>query len=241
MINRVTITGADNSIEPDDLLRLSAKYKFVEWGILLSRSRTGTERFPSVEWLNYLAESNSMFQMNLSAHVCGGWVRELVNGQNPCGTGLPTNFLRECARMQLNFHAEKRDFSDDFIQLVKIMQPDVILQMDGVNDAILTKFIEHNQNSFQQVNALFDLSHGEGVLPDSWPKPIPHVCCGYAGGLGPDNLDEQMDKISNITGHIPVWVDMETKVRSNNDRQFDLEKVERCLEIASKYIRSEYE
>lgn len=33
-----------------------------------------------------------------------------------------------------------------------------------------------------------------------------------------------------------IWIDMETRVRSNNDATFDLTKVRRCLEIAAPFV-----
>jgi len=61
---------------------------------------------------------------------------------------------------------------------------------------------------------------------------------GYAGGLGPENLAEQLPLIGQAAGDCRIWVDMESRVRSDNDRQFDLAKVRKCLEIAKPFIRS---
>ena len=54
-IKYVTLTGADESVEPMDLALLSDKYTFVEWGILFSQTRQGIEpRYPSYEWIEKL-------------------------------------------------------------------------------------------------------------------------------------------------------------------------------------------
>jgi hypothetical protein len=39
ILDRVTITGADDDVDIGDLVDLSARYPFVEWGILSSSSR----------------------------------------------------------------------------------------------------------------------------------------------------------------------------------------------------------
>lgn len=39
MIKLITMTGADDSIRPQDLLPISEKFPRVEWGILLSNSK----------------------------------------------------------------------------------------------------------------------------------------------------------------------------------------------------------
>lgn len=53
MLRRVTLTGADDTVSPHELAALSARYPFVEWGILVSRCppEHGRHRFPSLPWL----------------------------------------------------------------------------------------------------------------------------------------------------------------------------------------------
>ena len=66
--------------------------------------------------------------------------------------------------------------------------------------------------------------------------PILH---GYAGGLGPDNIESELQRIAAAAGDAPFWIDMETRVRSDNDEQFDLNKVRRCLEITAPLVSTE--
>lgn len=56
--------------------------------------------------------------------------------------------------------------------------------------------------------SLFDTSSGFGILPEKWPELLPELYCGYAGGLGPDNLQEQLEKIESVIGDNEIWVDM---------------------------------
>ena len=55
-LDRVTITGADDSVDPLQLRALSLEFPFVEWGILVSHSNTictsyPKPRFPSPKWI----------------------------------------------------------------------------------------------------------------------------------------------------------------------------------------------
>jgi len=51
-LDRVTITGADNSVENmHEIFDLSQQFPFVEWGILVSHSSVGKPRFPSLMWI----------------------------------------------------------------------------------------------------------------------------------------------------------------------------------------------
>lgn len=237
MLKTVTITGADDSVKPADLLELSEKFPFVEWGILVSASQQGTPRFPSMKWVEVLKETTPL---NLSLHICGRFVRDFFQFGS-------TGFLAHVGyswdrfkRVQLNTHGDAHIFGTDSLRLmaafIKANQnKQFIFQMDNVNDGIVD-FLRHAEFTLNNIAGLFDLSHGAGILPSAWPKLRADLNCGYAGGLSPENLEQQIQKIEQVVGAKEIWIDMETHVRSNHDAQFDLAKVERCLEIASMYI-----
>jgi len=237
-LDRVTITGADNSISPIQLLMLSRKYPFVEWGILASASSVGQSRFPTWDWIAELQCISADERMQLSLHVCGRWVRQWLLGSIEL---IPIQ-LAGFDRIQLNFHAERTPCNPDAFGAALREFPDreFIFQIDGStgNKHLEAAYGEEVDNAV----ALFDISGGAGILPSDWPKPIymrddeTFAYHGYAGGLGPDNLAEQLPLIAQAAGDCRIWIDMETRVRSSDDRQFDLAKVERCLEIAAPFI-----
>lgn len=243
-LDRVTITGADDSIEPEQLRQLSEEFPFVEWGILVSKNSMGRRRFPTADWLHrFRTMTRAGGHIDASMHLCGRLVRGLLVGD--AITGEFWEWLDAFQRVQLNFHAEGiqwrtnklreaiEDCSDEG-------QREFIFQIDGNRgEEVLRDMIKDDSFEVSCV-PLFDLSHGAGVLASEWPKPIlaPHVYHGYAGGLGPDNLAEQIPLIGKAAGDTPIWIDMETRVRSDNDRQFDLAKVRQCLEIAKPFIAS---
>jgi len=107
----------------------------------------------------------------------------------------------------------------------------IIFQLDGVNDNLYKSSKTYHIDSYP----LYDLSGGAGMLPDKWIKPIGDYC-GYAGGLSPDNLKDNLNKLSNIVGDVPIWIDAETHLRSHNDKVFDIDKVIRFLEIAKPFV-----
>lgn len=85
MLTRVTITGADDGVDPKQLADLSAEFPFVEWAILLSRTRSGTARYPSAAWLvdRLCADEPMVRGMRLAAHLCGALSRETQDGELP--------------------------------------------------------------------------------------------------------------------------------------------------------------
>lgn len=237
-LDRVTITGADNTTDPLALARLSERYPFVEWGILFSAKcwSLGAPRFPSREWVERLIEIQ--FEVNLSAHLCGSWVRDLCLGRETFRHDVGERVAGSFDRVQLNFHAIEHSVKVfPFCKALKgwhAAGPDeYIFQLDGVNAAILETAVKWGIDA----SPLFDLSGGTGVLPQEWPV---HTgagrYCGYAGGLSPENLKAQMALIEVAAGEGRIWIDVETHVRSDQDRRFDLEKVERFLEVAAPYV-----
>lgn len=237
----VTLTGADETVgDPGELVQISREFPFVEWGILVG-SQTGT-RFPPWYWMRDLlnAVEESGVPVNLSLHICGKWLVELAISQPRLLAEFPEAVKFQ--RCQLNFHGERwgnvgGHVCESFKQIRRAgWKPQIIFQFDGKNaDLLYGSLPDHD------VAALFDVSHGAGVLPDHWPQAGVDWLFGFAGGLGPDNVVEQLPKITeraNPAGWF--WIDMETKLFTTADEMpvgwdgppifFDLNKCRAVLE-----------
>lgn len=234
LINRVTVTGADESVDPKDLLKLAKEFPFVEFGILMSRkSAAGRPRMPSFSWLDEFVKVFNG-EVSVSGHICGSWVQEIYHGNWPSSEIHP-GFSRIANRWQLNTHGETHPytlipFMDAIVEINKKNQQ-VIFQYDKANNLPLNKAI----NLGLKVSALYDLSHGTGVLPDKWEVPAVGTYCGFAGGLSPDNVVEQIKKMHDVTTSL-FWIDAETMLRSEDDKQFDLSKVREFLKLAEPFV-----
>ena len=75
---------------------------------------------------------------------------------------------------------------------------------------------------------------------DSLPRPPsnPAIPCGYAGGIGPSNTTAVLTAITHATNGTPVWIDMESSLRSkitdnvHIDRDvFSVDKCFDCIQI----------
>lgn len=233
MIKVVTVTGADDSVWPEELIPITEQYPFAELGILLSKKQQGGNRFPSRDWLEELYVLWRRKRFALSGHLCGKWVRDLCLGE--------PSFFRDFGyiwemfeRFQLNFHAEPHLIDDSKLSGIlrqKLASKSVIFQMDGANEGIY-----HSLEGRWGIQAfpLFDLSGEAGLVPKAWPKQF-NAYCGYAGGLSPINLQKEMGRISEVaTG--PIWIDAETLLRSEDDKVFQLEKVCHFLEEARPWV-----
>jgi hypothetical protein len=233
-LTKVTMTGADDSVTPSHLLEISRQYPFVEWGILVSRNSQGNNRFPSLEWMDRLSLINFGGKMNLSCHLCGQYVKEILMGGIRF-TDEIGNIFHDVNRIQVNTHGQPHNYSviEMATAMRRLYQKEIIFQYDQVNTEILTHALRNGVNC----STLFDMSHGAGVLPKEWPFPIADVKCGYAGGLSPKNIEYHLGLIKEKVGDNEIWIDMETHIRSNHDQQFDLDKVVEVLEKCKPFIK----
>lgn len=235
-INTVTVTGADNSVSPRELEEISREFPFVEFGILLSNGQCGSNRFPSMRWLHDLQSLPDTVQ--LSGHICGAWVREIFEGAWAVGiflTILGADFFQRFSRWQLNTHGHPHKWNQRFITNLQISRS-IIFQYDGENNEVLAAA---KAADTCKIAALFDLSHGAGVLPNKWLPPLDGIYCGYAGGMSPENVADQCRAIESVVGDARIWIDAETHLRSDGDRRFDLKKVRAFLRAAAPYVTTE--
>jgi len=209
----VTFTGADDNTLHEDLLALSEDHP-VEFAILFSKSREGTARYPSRAWIDGLSGKD----LSLAAHVCGEWADQILD-RGECDIDERLGIFD---RIQVKT-------SDRFEIDVICAWKSRLTKMHGREFRIILQ----TRNTFPddpRIEWLFDASGGRGVAPETWPAPPENedVRFGYAGGLGPDNVD---GAIAAINSDEPYWIDMETRVR-NSDDLFDLGMCRAVCELA---------
>jgi len=238
----VSLTGADDHVTPESLAALSAQYPFAEWAILVFPEKEGTPRNPSAQW----REKFLSLGLHTAAHLCGTQIfRELLT---PETSEARIAELSRYSRIQLNINARRPEFSDEEVLAIyrKLLDAGLhlILQHHDGSWRIIQKFVaDASPESLSRIALLYDASKGTGQRPEFWPPmstvgSVP-LFCGYAGGLGPDVLDEELPRIREAATawrDLPFWIDMESGVRTNNE--FDLAKAEAVLRIASREDRS---
>lgn len=62
--------------------------------------------------------------------------------------------------------------------------------------------------------------------------------CGYAGGIGPENVVEQIGNIESVCNQA-YWIDMERRVRADDDSYLNMAKVRRVLENVRRMANAE--
>lgn len=238
-ITALTLTGADDSVDPLELAKLSQSCPLIEWAILFSGEREGTSRYPSKEWRKEFY--NASPHANKAAHLCGKEMLGMLVNEDV----QLVEEMKEYERIQLNFNAKRMD--GFLLQgLIDTVGKGIYFHKTGTHTKFITQYNEANADVtklFDYVDkgkldihrVLFDASGGLGKSPDNWPAPLPFKQCGYAGGLGPDNISQELAKIAFTVGVAEVWIDMESKLRTNE--VFDLDKVREVVSAVQQYIR----
>lgn len=235
-LTRISFTGADDKVNPDELLKISLDFPLVEWAILFSQSKEGEQRYPTKEWRNRLYEATpNTFK---AAHLCGTPMLSAFANADENLKGELTNFQRA----QLNFNS-KHVKPHVLEGLIKNVKESTFKYKGEYPIQIITQHNHSNQETHELFRSdnhvvLFDASGGHGVALSDIPTPIKGIRCGYAGGLSPDNMYEILTNLQTHLGETPIWIDMESGVRTNNE--FDLGKVREVIQIVKDFQLSTY-
>jgi hypothetical protein len=227
-IKTVTITGADDKTDINKMIELSNKYPFIEWGILFSVSKQGnTPRYPSINWITKLLDAGFEHNMSFSAHLCGEHSRnaiEYTDGDSDLLLDIIYGYSFIFNRVQLNFNARNLKIDYDTFSSFVCGTKTCIIQHNESNKIFCDEIIKMGC----KVHFLYDGSGGRGNLPKEWKPKINGYFTGYAGGLNPENIAQELHHISTVNSD-EIWVDTETGVRTNDVLDFD--KVEAFLKI----------
>ena len=226
-LERVTITGLDRKTDVFRLMAMApAFHPLVEFAVLASPSRAGKEpRYPTIEeiktWLSYVRK------FKVAVHICGRYSRkpneffEAIGPDHSC-------FLD---RIQWNVapsHLKLKDITEMAMRASEGHHT-VIVQIRDEESEILLKTLQDNHVTAQP---LFDASGGRGLPFENVRTPLSSPATGrwtgYAGGISPETVSGVLERLeAELPKDQPVWIDMETGVRT--DDWLDLDKVQEVL------------
>jgi hypothetical protein len=208
----------------DDLAVVAKKYNAATTTISSSSSNSNNKTVP----------------IKLAAHLCERRVNEVLDGDSSFVEKLQEWGFR---RVQVNATAVNGvdtsrlgDSIKSFLRIVqKFPQLEFILQKNEETRPLWEGILNLDDETLNSgrigflppnVSMLLDESKGTGVLSDNWPTPPVEYEIGYAGGIGPDNITDVLQKVHSAAGTRSVWIDMESRLRSTKDGTdiFDLDK-----------------
>lgn len=199
-IQFVTITGIDETTDLGRVAELSTRFP-VEWAVLMSPDLQGIHpRFPAHETV----DAFRALRVRKAAHLCGVHAKDIMAG------GEPAVDVSGFDRVQVNHRRPVAELVAGFAF------------RHGVQGIMQSRTLEFPEAPGVQI--LFDRSGGHGRLPLEWPIHPGHLV-GIAGGISPLTIDQVL---ATIPMDGAVWLDMETGVRTQDDR-LDLDKAEAVL------------
>ena len=212
----VTLTGVDEFTPFDDIQALG-QMPGVELAFLYSLDALGS-RFVSLAWLLAVLPR---LRCRAALHVCGGSARrQLLDGE--LGACMPW-----LGRVQVNGPVGVGE-----LQRLADAVPQLITQHDAYNEPLARVHAPGHA-------LLVDGSGGLGILPARWQRPETDKPVGFAGGLSLGNLPVQWGRIASAaTG--PWWIDLETGLRSKDDR-FDAVEARRVADLVASLAAAGFE
>lgn len=229
-LTHCTLTGIDDATPLDVLWNLWREFSYVEWGVLYSIAQQGHGRYPSFEWIDRLTDRMDVEPSpDFALHICGRAVGEFLAGTNRHLRRI-TGDSHYFRRIQLNFRAGTYDTETIKAGIAQHPCRMIITQHNPVNAPLLPLLAGQRNHA-----VLFDESGGRGIRCSTWTPALYGLECGYAGGLGVDNLEEVLPRIHHTASGQPYWIDMEGSLRDDLDH-FDIEQATRCLERVRAFL-----
>mmetsp|Transcript_123056 Transcript_123056/g.393334 ORF Transcript_123056/g.393334 Transcript_123056/m.393334 type:complete len:916 (-) Transcript_123056:249-2996(-) len=173
--------------------------------------------------------------MRLAAHLCGKRCAELLSTGDV--SWVCNRLGNSFKRIQINATkvngVEIADMSLAAKNLrsviAKVQDVEWIIQANE-ETRLLWEPLMAEQSPPHNVSILFDASCGLGrPLTTFSPLPRNGLACGYAGGLGPENVRSTLQQLrAGVAKGQVIWIDMESKLRGTLDGKdvFDITKAQ---------------
>ena len=223
--------GADDSVSQEHLQLLSIHYPWIEWGILFRPDLEGTPRYATSAWVEKLCKINKETGnvMRLAGHLCGERCQQVLDGDS--------SFIKKLhemgfGRVQVNAtNANAVKVSPDKLEevadqlrtcILEVPEIEWIFQLNEETRPLFDHLVEISfllsQGMPPNLSVLYDASCGLGLEADVYQEPLivngQDVASGYAGGMGPHNIEEVLERVSRSSGGKKVWIDMESSLRT---------------------------
>lgn len=234
-LKTIVCSGINENNNIADAIEFLKRYKNAEFGVQCSPRKAGYHT-PRFEWLKELLcrLNEQKIENKVALHLNEGFVVSFCDGKIPDEISDLLKVGNAVSRLQLNFKIGRETFASGHTPDIKTLQKTmvgvaphtIILSASQPNLSFIHK-VHHNGMKF---DVLYDDSFGEGVAPDVRKPPLfDDVFQGYAGGLSPENVGEELIKIEKLARGA-VFIDAEGKLKQ--DGHFCFTKAERFVQNA---------
>lgn len=236
-LRKLGFCGADDSVSPKMLALMFNAYPFVEFGVLFRPDKEGEPRYASSAWVEELGKVAASSKMTLAAHLCGSRVNEVLTGNDEFVSTLYNLGFR---RVQINATSvngvDTSNLQGSVPPLLELISKhtnlEFIIQKNEETRPLWEGILSVKDGFPVNITMLLDESKGTGVLSSNWPHPPAEYDIGYAGGIGPNNIQRVIKDVLEAGQGRRIWIDMESSLRSNLNGKdvFDLNKCLQCIE-----------
>lgn len=218
-----TITGVDDQTDLGRVKSLCNRYP-VEFAVLCDADRVGRDaRVPEPGRVREIM--GKLDRTHLAFHLCGAY----------------SDLAKQLEMAELKAHADFTAVHRLQVNSPKYSTQDII-SLQKLHLATGCEIIVQNRaRVIPAIRGLFfldDDSSGRGLTPIKRARPHRNYLhsgaadfVGYAGGLSPENLTEQLHGIKEVNPSVSYWIDVASGVRDKNNF-LDLDRVEAFLELA---------
>ena len=218
---KVSCCGANENLNIEEVIGLLKSNDKIEIGIGVSKEKCyfKSKRF---DWIIRLQERlrQEKLSQKIAFHVNGQWAKEIV--------ALGNN-LNDFTRVQLNVIGSGYKFERDELftlsNLIESQKDEKSFKFILPANLQSIKFLRGLRNYTKFFDVLYDSSFGKGIQANNFFSLFPDQLQGYAGGLGPENIQEKLEEIDKVQPYaLPIWVDAENKLKNDNCNTLDLNK-----------------
>ena len=202
---RISFTGLDRKTCKAEIETLLEDDR-VELGVLYSRTPRGRNRYPEHDQIAQLLD---WCRGRGALHICGAGLHDLLDGYMEYLT-------RSAVRIQVNGPISL----DEAGKILRTHPAQMIITQNSIRNLPLLN-LEGDNHAL-----LVDGSTGYGRIPETWERPDTVKQVGFAGGLGPDNIKAELERIRRVATE-PYWIDMESGLRKED--WFDFQKALKIL------------
>lgn len=248
-IVKVSMIGANEKLPASDIVEFLRAHPRAEIGIGVSAQKGDfdTPRFDYV--MSLMKQYNEKYvpgkMGTIALHINGngkdganGWPCMVSSGRIPRALDKMMNFPN--MSIQLNhfgYNFEPNDgkylaHSFGFQYLIAPKSRLILSYCDKTAEYIknfMNKIRSWKRNDLKKCDILYDASFGGGKMAAEYATPLyDDVRQGYAGGLGPDNILDELPKIQAVQKdpNAEIWIDAEGKLQNDAKTTLDLTRAE---------------
>ncbi len=200
-----------------------------------------TERY---KWIEHIVHDLYGFpRKNFAIHVNNDWCDDICNGKipdalKPLFDAYSYRLQPIAKRIQLNM-PQKTAENFNPQKLNKVIKyyddKEFIIQYKPITVNAVQQLHKIGAN----FSLLFDASGGRGESPKSWQKPVyPYFHPqGYSGGMSPENVADNLTKISRVAGAHDIWIDADGKLKT--DDKFDVMRAKQYIQNALRWDKKQ--